>query len=198
MVRPIFRRAKVICHQDIIVECVDKLLAKWRTSSSQKVHLDIVDQCQNLQLAIVGFIAFDYDLETLEDNNATSNNELTQAIRTVLDVIITVLHLPNILGNIYLKLSSKYRQAQAIIERYCNEIIKRELSLSPELIAQRKRSSFIASLVSSLQQDEKIEAMKREEDKTGAYVCLSNMTYVNKIESSSKVETFLSYSYARC
>jgi len=169
----------------MIVDCVDKLLAKWRTSPSQKVHMDTVRQCQNLLVAVFGFIAFDYDLETLEDNVVTRNNELAQAIQTVLDVIVTVLHLPNIFGAIYLKLSSKYRRAQSIIERYCNQIVQHELAQSSELIAQRKRLSFITSLVSSLQPDEKLEATKSDEDKTGEHVSLQNITYRKVCNSAS-------------
>lgn len=151
----------------MIVDCVDKLLATWRTSASHKVHLGTVQQCQNLLLAVFGFIAFDFDLETLDDGVVASHSELADAIRVVLTVVETVLHLPNVLGNIYLKISSKYKQAQATIERYSNRIIDHELEQSLDAIAQHKRTSFITSLVSSLQQDEKAEAMKSEEQKKG-------------------------------
>ncbi len=175
MVRPIFRRAKVISHQDIIVDCVDKLLSKWRSSPSEKVHMDIVEQCQNLLIAIFGFIAFNYDFETLDDDIIANNNELAQSIRVVLDVVGKVPHMPNILGVIYLKLNFKYRRAQSTIKQYCTQVIDHELTQSSESIAQRKRSSFITSLVSSLQQDENVEAMKSEEEKIGEYVCLLDL-----------------------
>jgi hypothetical protein len=137
--------------------------------------MDIMEQCQNLLIAIFGFIAFNYDLETLNDDIDAGNNKLAQAIRIVLGVTGTVVHLPNILGVIYLKLSSRYRRAQATIKQYCTQIIDHELKQNSESIAQRKRSSFITSLISSLQQDEKIEAMKSEEEKIGRNVCLSDL-----------------------
>lgn len=166
----LFRRSKIISYQDLIVECVDKLFDKWRADSSERVHMNIVQQCQNLVLAIWGFIAFDYDLETLDDTNVLSKNELTRALLDLLRTAQTVLHSPTILSIIYLKLSPQYRRAEAIIRQYCNSIIEHELTQSSESIAQRKRTSLIASLVSSLQQDEKAKAMKNEEEKQGKNV----------------------------
>ena len=169
LIRPIFRRANVIPHQYIIIDCVDQLLNKWRKDSDEKINIDIVKQCQNLLLEIFGFIALDYDLETLDNDDMKNQNELAEAIRTILSTTVTILQLPTTLGKIYLKISSKYRQAQLVIEKYCHEIIQNELAQSADSIAQRKRSSFIAALVSSLQQDEISEALKSDEDKTGNY-----------------------------
>jgi hypothetical protein len=143
-------------------------LTKWRNSPLEKVHLDIVHQCQNVLLDIFGFIALDYDLEALtDDDDSTNDKELIQAIRVMLDVTVKVIHWPSFLGSLYVKLSPRYKRTKAIIEQYGNQIIEHQLAQTPESIAQRKRSSFISALVSSLQQDEKSEAMKSEEDKTG-------------------------------
>jgi hypothetical protein len=46
-------------------------------------------------------------------------------------------------------------------------MIEQELGETEESRTQRKRTSLIASLVASLQPDEKLEATKREEDKKG-------------------------------
>jgi len=46
-------------------------------------------------------------------------------------------------------------------------MVEQELGENEESRAQRKRTSLIASLVASLQIDEKLEATKREEDKKG-------------------------------
>lgn len=89
----LFRRSKIISYQDVIVECVDKLLDIWRADSSEKVHVNIVQQCQNLVLAIWGFIAFEYDLETLNDTNVSSKNELTRALLDLLRTAQTILQL---------------------------------------------------------------------------------------------------------
>jgi cytochrome P450 len=167
---PLFRRGKIISNLDLIVDCVDKLLDKWRVSSAQKVHLDIIQQCQNLLLAIFGFVAYDYDLKTLDDDISSDNNDLTQALRDVLDVFQTAIHSPTFVSKIYLKLNLRYQRARATIDRYCNQIIEQELAENPELIAQRKRTSLIASLVSSLQHDEQAEAKKSEDEKKGKFI----------------------------
>ncbi|CAF1381704.1 unnamed protein product [Adineta steineri] len=78
-----------------------------------------------------------------------------------------IIYLPRILSSIYLQLNHRHRRAQTIIERYLCQMIEQELSESPESISQRKRTCLIASLVASLQKDEKAEAMKSEEEKRG-------------------------------
>ena len=54
-------------------------------------------------------------------------------------------------------------------------MIEQELAKNLESIAQRKRTSLIASLVSSLQQDEKEEAKKNEEDKKGKFMGVASL-----------------------
>ncbi|CAF3760392.1 unnamed protein product [Rotaria sp. Silwood1] len=78
-----------------------------------------------------------------------------------------VLYAPRIIPIIYLKLSSRHQRAQVTVERYLNKMVEQEMAESPDSIAQRKKTSLIASLVSALQTDEKAEAKKKEEDKKG-------------------------------
>jgi hypothetical protein len=47
------------------------------------------------------------------------------------------------------------------------QMIEQELAETVEIRAERKRTSLIAALVSSLQQDERVEATKSEENKKG-------------------------------
>ncbi|CAF1063589.1 unnamed protein product [Adineta steineri] len=159
---PLFRRGKIVSNFDLIVDCVDKLLIRWRAKSPQHVHLDIVQQSQNFLLAIFGLIGFDYDMETLDNDNDTNKNELTKALQYFLSNFNMMLFSPKILSTIYFKLSSQYRQSQKTIEQYFDRMIKQELDNGKELIAQRKRTSLIASLVGSLQQDEEMETNKSE------------------------------------
>jgi hypothetical protein len=84
---PLFRRAKNITNLDVIVDCTDKLLDIWRTRSKQHLHLDIVQQYRNLLLQIFGLIAFDYDLETPNDDGSSGNNELTKALQDLLSTL---------------------------------------------------------------------------------------------------------------
>jgi cytochrome P450 len=161
---PLFRRNKITPNYDLIMDCTDKLLVKWRSDPPNHVHLDIVQQCRNLLLVIFGFLAFDYDLGTLNNND---NNELTQALKDFLDTIYPVFFLPKLVSIIYLKLNPRYRRARTIIQQYVYRMIDHELAEYSETIAERKRTSLIASLVSALQKDEKTEMVKSEEEKTG-------------------------------
>jgi uncharacterized protein YbcI len=63
----------------------------------------------------------------------------------------------------------KYRRAGVVIDRYIQRMIDQEPA---EIRAEFKRTSLISSLVSSLQQDEKIHATKSEEDEKGIFYCL--------------------------
>jgi hypothetical protein len=49
-------------------------------------------------------------------------------------------------------------------------MIEQELRETPQMRTERKRTSLIASLVDSLQQDEKLEANKSEETKKGRLI----------------------------
>jgi hypothetical protein len=127
----------------------------------------MIEQCERLLLGIFGFIAFDYDLQTLDDENESCKNELTLALHTFLSTEMTLIRLPTIVGRIYLILNLEYQRARKIINQYLQRMIEQELTESPTMRAERKRTSFIASLVDSLQQDEKLEATKHEESKQG-------------------------------
>jgi cytochrome P450 len=164
---PLFRRSKIVSNLDLIVDCTDKLLTKWRKTDRKLIHVDIVDQCQNLLLAIFGLIGFNYDLETLDDESVLGNNELTQALRDMMDGIMSILYSPRIIAKLYVFFNYRQRQARKVIERYIYRMIDHEQATSLESITQRKRTSLIASLVDSLQGNEKLEATKSEEEKKG-------------------------------
>jgi len=163
----------------LVLDCTDKLLDNWRRKPSEKIHTDIVQQCQNLFLSIFGYIGFDYDLETLNDDGTENNNELTQEFQYKMSLFQMVSYSPRFLSKIYINLSRRYRRSQAIINKYLNQITEQELKESPESRAERKRTCLIASLVSSLQEDEKAEAMKNESDKKGTDISLKSIKNYN-------------------
>jgi hypothetical protein len=154
---------------DTIIDCTDRLLARWRTYNNDRteVHLNMIEQSQQLLLAIFGYVAFDYDLQTLDDEYNSNKNELTHAMYVHLGAALTCIQFPTIIGRIYLLLNFKYQRARSIIDRYLQQMIEQELRETPQMRAERKRFSLIASLVDSLQQDEKLEAKKSEEIKKG-------------------------------
>ncbi|CAF4833627.1 unnamed protein product [Rotaria socialis] len=162
---PLFRRSKIISNINIVIDGTDKLLDRWRARPTGQVHTDVVEQCQNLLLEIFGLIAFDYDLETLDGNDSGNKNELTKALRDIMSIFRMIIYAPNIVSTVYLKLSPKYRRASATVERYLHRMVEQELAETPDSRLQRKKTSLIASLVSSLQADEPAEARKKEAEK---------------------------------
>lgn len=155
-------------HLDMIIDCTDKLLAQWREiDDSNKVHLDMKKQTDQLLLAIFGFIAFDYDLQTLDNTCEKGTIELVGAMEIFLKTAFKVINMPSIVSRAYLLLNLKYRRSCAIIHQYIKLMIEQELSETAEIRAERKRTSLIAALVSSLQHNEKVEATKIEENKKG-------------------------------
>ncbi|CAF1519872.1 unnamed protein product [Rotaria sordida] len=180
IILPLFRRGKILNNYDLIVDCTDKLLDQWRSktdSDPNYIHLDIVDQCQNLSLAIFGFIAFDYDLQTLEESNINKKNKLTQALNDFVEIFFQAITIPNSISKFYLKHNSRYQRARITIEECLNQIMEQEQRKTREQIAEQKRTSLIASLVTSLQQDEKNEAKKPEQEKKG----LSRTEVINEL-----------------
>ncbi|CAF3865447.1 unnamed protein product [Rotaria sordida] len=171
---PLFRRSKIISNINLIIDATDKFLDRWRARSSEQVHTDIIEQCQNLLLEIFGLIAFDYDLEIFDGNDSRNKNEMAKALLDIMSTFKMAIYAPIFVSVIYMKLSRQYKQAKATVERYLNKIVEQELAESPELREQRKKTSLIASLISSLQTDEADEARKKEEDRKGkVYLCLS-------------------------
>ncbi len=169
VIMPLFRRAKIIPQLDTIVDCTDKLLHNWRNQIDQQVHIDIVEQCQRLLLCIFGFIAFDYDLHTLDYNKDETSDQLKSALNDILFAFRILIYSPKFVFTFYNKFSSRYQRSQKFLKNYVNQIVEQEVTNNPDLILERKKTCLIASLVASLQEDEKAEAMKKEEDKKGKF-----------------------------
>lgn len=136
-------------------------------SDPTHIHVNIVEQTEELLLAIFGFIAFDFDLQTLDNEGAAEKNELAPALRRYVTVFPIIMKLPAIVSRIYLLFNRKYQHARKIINEYVHRMIEQELRETETTRAERKRKSLIASLVASLQKDERLEATKSEEEKRG-------------------------------
>jgi hypothetical protein len=137
----------------------------------------MLEQIKHLSLAIFGYIGFNYDLQTL-DGDAGNINELTQALRTIIDFWTTIVYAPKLYSRLLLAFSSKYRRANKTMRHILYEIMENEATGYDQ---QRKKISFIASLVASLQGDEKVESMKPEEQKKGELIFKETMNIVKDI-----------------
>ncbi|CAF4338802.1 unnamed protein product [Rotaria sp. Silwood2] len=127
----------------------------------------MIEQTEQLLFAIFGFIGFDYDLQTLDNDCEEGKKELVRAMGTFMNTVVRIVEMPIIVCRIYLLLNFEYQRARVIIDQYIQRIIEQELAETADIRVERKRTSLIASLVSSLQRDEKIEMTKSEEDKKG-------------------------------
>ena len=154
MTIPLFRRAKIVSNFDLVLEYTERLLKIWRNSPAEKIHTNIVQQSQNLFIAIFGLIGFDYDLETLNEDGRESSNELTQALYHMMSMFEVVFFSPRFFSLVYTKVNRRFQRSRAIVKRYVDKMIDKEMQESPASRAQRKRTSLIASLVASLQADE--------------------------------------------
>ena len=105
----------------------------------------------------------------MDDEYNTSRNELTQAFHIYLQAAFICVQLPTIIGRIYLSLNFQYRRSVSTMNRYLERMIEQELSEISETRAERKRTSFIASLVDSLQS---------EENKKGLMIISKNSLYL--------------------
>jgi len=176
----LFRRSKILPHFETIVNCTDKFLNRWRTNfiDPEEIHTNIVEQCQHLLLAIFGFIAFDFDLQTLNDEHCSKKHELTEAFTNFLDVFPTIVKAPLFIGRIYLFFNRKFQQSRVIIHRYIYQMIEQELGESDGRRIERRRTSLVASLVSLLQ---KHETTKTEEQNHDVPVGLSHEEMLDEI-----------------
>jgi hypothetical protein len=66
-------------------------------------------------------------------------------------------------------------------------MIDHELAEQPVTIAERKRTSLIASFVSALQKDENMEMTKTEEEKKGEVHCFCLVYYLEQLIASTKI-----------
>jgi hypothetical protein len=74
-------------------------------------------------------------------------------------------NLPQIMGKIFLKFSSKYRNVKLIIEEYFDQIVEQELNENENSFNERTKTSLISSSVNSLEKDKNIEKLKNDEEK---------------------------------
>ena len=113
---------------------------------------------------IFGFIGFDYDLHALDNGNDSDRKELTGALHTYINTTVMFAQLPGVIGRIYLFCNREYRQTRTIIDRHLNQMIEQELHEPTKTRAERKRTSFIASLISSLNDVEASKAANHAEE----------------------------------
>jgi cytochrome P450 len=144
VILPAFKRAKIMQYIDTIIECTDRFIDQ--SLIDKQVHKDLVHRCQRLTTNIIGFIAFDYDLES----------EVGSALQTVLHdfiyyaaFVMKYAWLPRWLSKLYLKLNWKYQRTHRFLYELAEKIVQQEQN-NKNSMEQKQSKSLIASLVSSL------------------------------------------------
>lgn len=142
---PAFKRAKMIPHIDTIIECTDRFIDQCLKEN--EIHTDLVYRCQTLTMNIIGFIGFDYDLESSVDS------PLKLAFHDFVfysTFIMLMAWLPRWVTKLYLRYNRRYQRILREIRELTEKIVQQEQNeqnISDEL---KKPKNLIASLVSSL------------------------------------------------
>jgi cytochrome P450 family 4 subfamily B polypeptide 1 len=141
---PVFRKAKLIQHIDTIIECIDRFIDQCLKDN--EINIDIVNHCQTLTTNIIGFIGFDYDLDSYVDSPSKIAFQ-----NFVYHILIAVLFawLPRWMIKIYLKFNWKYQRTYRQLRELTKKIVQQEQN-NPHTIEQHRPKNLIASLVSSL------------------------------------------------
>ena len=178
-VLPMLRKNKFLSQISIMTKYVDQLIDVWKEryeNQDEVIATCITDDNQQLLLDIFTRLTFDFDFGNLkrllefarqsnsEETLKTSN--FTAALVTWLDAFkrVGTNGMPFLVNYYLLKFDKKYQNALKVLKNYAEQIISK---CREETKADAKPMNLVASLVSSLQQEESIEKFKSEEDQTG-------------------------------
>ncbi|CAF1016907.1 unnamed protein product [Adineta ricciae] len=142
---PMFKRAKVIQHLDVIAECADRFIDQCLIAD--QVHTNLVRQCQTVTMNVIGFIAFDYDL------GAEMNSKTKVMFEDFISVVVNVMFfssLPQWVAKLYLKLNWKYQKTNRFLRELMENIVEQEQNNQDKAGEQERPKNLISSLVSSL------------------------------------------------
>ncbi|CAF4117130.1 unnamed protein product [Rotaria magnacalcarata] len=108
---PMLKRAKVLPYLNTIVTCTDRFIDEKLTRRNGEIHMDLVEQSQRLLLSIIGFIAFDYDLETTSTSGTFDLRDAFNDFVRIGNQFILISGIPLWLGKLILRMSSQYQRA---------------------------------------------------------------------------------------
>ena len=179
VVLPMLKKHKFLTQISMMTNCVDQLIEIWKVRYENKhdtICTCIVTDNQLLLLDLFTLLTFDYNfgnLKYLYESARSLNNgkqhqpsNLSQALSIWLDGFKRIRSngMPAVVNYYMLKFDKTYQKALKTLEDYAEKIIDK---CQQEIHADEKPNNLIASLVSSLQKDEKIERQKTEADKIG-------------------------------
>jgi cytochrome P450 len=141
---PMFKRAKIIHYLDAIIECTDRFIDGHL--SDNHIHGDLKVHCQSLLMNIIGFIGFNYDLESV------MNSSLKKALEDFAfqaSLIMMIPSIPRWLIKLYFKLNWRYQRSQQLLRELTEKIVEQEQNNQNTMENERPKN-LIASFISSL------------------------------------------------
>ena len=178
-VLPMLRKNKFLSQISIMTDYVDQLIEIWKERYENKdevIAMCITDDNQQLLLDVFARLTFDYDfgnLKRLLDSAQQSNSEETVRKSNFTTALVTWLDgfkrvgtngMPFLVNYYLLEFDKKCQNALRVLESYAEEIISK---CREETKTDTKPVNLVASLVSSLQEDESVEKLTSEEEQTG-------------------------------
>jgi len=141
---PMLKQAKIIHYIDAIVKYTDRFIDDHLHDND--LHKDLSVHCKTLLMNIIGFIVFNYDL------NSTTNLPMKKALEDFAFQASLIMPIPGRLRwlvKIYLKFNWKYQRLRRLIQELIEKIIEHEQNNQNPMKNERPRN-LISSLVSSL------------------------------------------------
>ncbi|CAM2703726.1 unnamed protein product [Rotaria socialis] len=148
---PMLKRAKVLPYLDTIVTCTDRFIDEKLSRRNGEIHMDLVEQSQRLLLSIIGFIAFDYDLETTSTSGTFDLRDAFNDFVRIGNQFILISGVPLWLGKLVLRMSSQYQRALRTMKHYVTNMINEEKTRQQEATNSIRSINLISSLVSAVQ-----------------------------------------------
>ncbi|CAF2098402.1 unnamed protein product [Rotaria magnacalcarata] len=148
---PMLKRAKVLPYLNTIVTCTDRFIDEKLTRRNGEIHMDLVEQSQRLLLSIIGFIAFDYDLETTSTSGTFDLRDAFNDFVRIGNQFILISGIALWLGKLILRMSSQYQRALRTMKHYVTNMINEEKTRQQEATSSIRPINLIASLVSAVQ-----------------------------------------------
>jgi cytochrome P450 len=160
---PLFRRNKILPHFETIVSCIDHFIDEQFLKENNKIHKDLVKECQHVLLKIIARIAFNYDFSNL---SSIDGQNIHQAFNEMIDCasrFALMTAIPLWFAKLLLYFNSKFQRALNIMKHYVMIIINDEQKRQQEGIDLfNKRKTLISSLIEASQSEGKYSLTSNE------------------------------------
>lgn len=147
---PLWSHTKVLNHFDTIIQCTDRLIAKWQSKYDErnKFCITVVDDVRQLATGIMLLILFG---DTCSSSSYLFNS-LISAANICVEFIYRAIHIPLFCTNLYLKYSptcKKYREAINLLTTYSYQMVDERIEPKGQLTSEVENRSLLSSILCS-------------------------------------------------